>query len=133
MSYQLDSDTSVEIPRGNRDVELRLRLIRRVEIVFVSAITAAELLHGDARSPEPVRETQQVERFLVDIRTLPVDVREAQLFAATKAQLQASGNSIADFDLLIAATALAHGHTLVTHNTRHFARIPGLLLDDWLV
>jgi tRNA(fMet)-specific endonuclease VapC len=39
---------------------------------------------------------------------------------------------IADFDLAIAATALAHGLTMVTHNTRHFNRVPGLVLDDWI-
>ncbi|HEX8350860.1 MAG TPA: hypothetical protein VF598_12930 [Hymenobacter sp.] len=36
------------------------------------------------------------------------------------------------FDLLIGGTALTHGLTLVTHNTRHFADMPGILLKDWV-
>ena len=35
-------------------------------------------------------------------------------------------------DLLIAATALVHGLTLVTHNTRHFQNVPNLEVEEWL-
>jgi tRNA(fMet)-specific endonuclease VapC len=36
-------------------------------------------------------------------------------------------------DLMLAATALVRGLTIVTHNTRHFAKVPGLNLEDWTV
>ena len=34
-------------------------------------------------------------------------------------------------DLMIAAIARCRGLTLVTHNTREFSRVPGLLIEDW--
>jgi tRNA(fMet)-specific endonuclease VapC len=48
-------------------------------------------------------------------------------------ELRARGQLIEDADLLIAAMALVHGMTLVTHNTAHFVRIPSLQVDDWLM
>jgi tRNA(fMet)-specific endonuclease VapC len=55
--------------------------------------------------------------------------RAAELYA----ELRARGQLIEDADLLIAAMALIHDMTLVTHNTAHFVRIPSLQIDDWLV
>ena len=50
----------------------------------------------------------------------------ADTFADVRRKLRMSGNMAPDLDVLIAATALAHGLTLVTGNLRHFARVPGL-------
>ena len=55
--------------------------------------------------------------------------KAAELYA----ELRASGQLIEDADLLIAAIALIHDMTLVTHNTAHFARITGLRVEDWLM
>ena len=55
--------------------------------------------------------------------------RAAELYA----ELRARGQLIEDADLLIAAMALVHDMTLVTHNMAHFARITGLQVDDWLM
>lgn len=96
-------------------------------------MSVAELYHGAFRATNSAGARQDVAALLSFVDSIPVDDAVARAFASLKAQLQAAGNSIPDFDLLIAATALVHGHILVTHNTRHFARIPGLTLDDWLV
>jgi tRNA(fMet)-specific endonuclease VapC len=53
-------------------------------------------------------------------------------FGRVRALLRRQGQMIADMDLAIAATALAHTLTVVTHNTRHFSRVPGLVLEDWM-
>jgi predicted nucleic acid-binding protein len=55
----------------------------------------------------------------------------AEEFGRIRAQLRRQNQLIGDMDLAIAATALSYGLTLVTHNTHHFRRIPGLPLDDW--
>ncbi len=48
-----------------------------------------------------------------------------------RAELTSKGQLIGPNDLLIAATALAHGAILVTHNTAEFSRVPGLIIEDW--
>jgi predicted nucleic acid-binding protein len=65
------------------------------------------------------------------LRVLPVDSGVARHFASLKAWAKRDGRSPSDFDLLIAATARAHGRTLATLNTRHFREFPGLSVEDW--
>jgi tRNA(fMet)-specific endonuclease VapC len=55
------------------------------------------------------------------------------LFASEKARLRKIGEPIDNFDLLIGATAVHHGLTLVTNNTKHFQRIQGIQLQDWTI
>jgi tRNA(fMet)-specific endonuclease VapC len=52
-------------------------------------------------------------------------------YAAIRAELEAEGEVIADNDLWIAAHARALNLTVVTNNTRHFGRVPGLAVEDW--
>ena len=63
--------------------------------------------------------------------SLPFDDRAAAEYGKLRAHLGAIGQLIGPNDLLIAATALANGVTLVTHNTREFSRVPALVLEDW--
>jgi tRNA(fMet)-specific endonuclease VapC len=68
------------------------------------------------------------------LRELPVltfDSASALQAAKIRAHLQRIGRPIGGYDALIAATALAQGLTVVTHNTREFSRVPGLKLEDW--
>ena len=53
-------------------------------------------------------------------------------YASIRAELESKGTRLEDLDLMIAATALEKGYTLVSHNIRHYARIPGLKLEDWM-
>ncbi|MBK7977434.1 MAG: type II toxin-antitoxin system VapC family toxin [Deltaproteobacteria bacterium] len=62
---------------------------------------------------------------------LPVDVAVASRYGAIRSDLARVGRTVADLDLLIAATALTHGLAVVTRNVRHFGRIPKIELADW--
>ena len=62
---------------------------------------------------------------------LPVDSFVARRFGEIRADLLDRRLRAPIPDLLIAATALEHQLTVVTHNTQDFARIPGLTLEDW--
>lgn len=62
---------------------------------------------------------------------LPFDERAADTFGRLKAAQPRSGATVDDFDLAIAATAVADGHTVATLNSRHFQRIPELAWEDW--
>ena len=68
--------------------------------------------------------------FLRDMEVLPISPC-LPVFAAEKSRLKKLGQPIPDFDLLIGATAIHHGLTLVTNNTKHFQRIQDIQLEDW--
>lgn len=63
---------------------------------------------------------------------LPFDEAAARRFGRLKAELEHTGSRLDDLDLQIAAICLEAGVTLITHNTRHFGRVAGLALEDWM-
>ena len=63
--------------------------------------------------------------------SLPFDDRAAEEYGKAREHLASVGTPIGPNDLIVAATALGHGCTLVTHNTQEFSRVAGLLLEDW--
>lgn len=128
--YLLDTDTCVEILRGNPRVIQRRRAV--LAEVITSEITAAELYFGAARSRDPRGNKGMVDRFLKTLEVVPVGRQGAQFFGAFKAMLQGDGNLIPDADLWIGSIARALGLTVVTGNTRHLGRIPGICLEDWM-
>ena len=62
-----------------------------------------------------------------------MDSEIAEIAGKIRAELEKKGMSIGPYDLLIGASALARGYTLVTHNTKEFSRIDSLLIEDWEV
>ena len=62
---------------------------------------------------------------------LPFDDDCAAQHALVRLELKRRGAPIGSNDLMIAATALAHNLTLITHNVKEFSRVPGLLFEDW--
>lgn len=101
----------------------------------MSEITIAELLFGAAHSALvwQARQQQQVAEFreLFAEQVLPIGPT-LEIFANYKATLRRSGRPIDDFDILIGSTAVAHGLTLVTRNTRHFVGLANLPLENWI-
>ena len=83
--------------------------------LFMSAVTFGELCFGAAKSTNPEKNKDRVERLRTVVRFLPVTEEIWQEFGVKKAELQRVGRSLSDFDLLIACTAHVHGLTLVTH------------------
>ncbi len=127
--FVLDSDHCVAILRGRLDVSEH---IGAADPLGVTAITAAELIHGARRSARPERNLQAVHELLELLQVLPFGRAAAEQFGQIKAYLEARGSPLPDLDLLIASTVLAAGGVLVTHNSRHFRGIPGLTTADWL-
>ena len=98
----------------------------------ISAICEAELLYG-LEKRQSARLWQEYHAALENALTLlPIDKPTAGIYARLKAQQEASGEPRADFDLLIAATALAHNLIVATGNPRHFVGLPGLVVEDWM-
>ena len=130
MGVVVDTSILVAAERGRiRFVELLESLGN--EPVVMAAVTAAELLHGCHRATDAgvrVRRFAFVEDLLRTIPVLPFDVPEARRHAELWAELARRGKPIGPYDMLVAATAVAHGYGLATLNRKEFARVPGLRL-----
>lgn len=125
----LDSDHCIELLRGRLDVRGR---VAADELLAVTSISVGELVHGARRSAQPERNLARVEVLLAAVEVLPFGEAAARRFGLLKAELERSGSRLADLDLQIAAICLESGTALATHNLRHFGRIEGLALIDWL-
>lgn len=125
----LDSDHWVALLRG------RLNLDQHVlpnESLAITAISVGELVHGVSKSARAEENLARLDVLLAALVILPFDEEAARLFGQIKAALEQKGARLADLDLQIASIALAHNIPMITHNKRHFSRISGLQLDDWL-
>ncbi len=128
----LDSNTISYYFRGQAQVVSRLQAVRPAD-VGVPTIVEYELRFGLLRLPEEAATPRlaALTQLLRPMQRLPFDSECAAVAAHLRAQLEANGQPIGPHDTLIAATALRHQATLVTHNVREFSRVPGLRWVDW--
>ena len=98
----------------------------------ISAITLAELKHGIEKSVKPERNELALAQLLAALTVIPFDDLAAVEYGKICAYLQKQGTPFGTMDMLIAASALSVGMTLVTNNTREFERIPELSLENWV-
>jgi predicted nucleic acid-binding protein len=128
MAYLFDTDAISELlrPRPAPDYVEWLRGVPR-EDQFTSAVVIGELYRGAFRSHARERHLANIrQRLLPAVTVLPYDMAVAEVCGLLSAQLEKAGQSLADADLQIAATAVYHNLELVSGNLRHFARIPQL-------
>ena len=100
--------------------------------IAISAITRAETRFGLALLQADDKRRRTMDLLLNELPVLPWTLEAADRYGDIAAHLQQSGQPIGQMDTQIAAHALALGLPLVTHNTRHFQRVPGLKLKDWM-
>ena len=108
------------------------QVLERKEAV-ISAITRAEVRFGQSRMTLQDKRRRHIDLLLEQLPTLPWTQAAADAYGTLKMQLQSMGRPIGELDTQIAAHALAENLSLVTHNTRHFEKVPGLKLEDWMV
>ena len=97
----------------------------------MSSITVAELRYG-AHRRRSAKLHESIDAFVSNVAVLPFDEIGAGHFGALAADLAAHGTPIGDFDVLIAAHAIAAEATLVSNNVKHFARVRNLTVENWL-
>lgn len=102
----------------------------RLGDIGLCSVVAAELAFGVARSAS-TRNREALEMFLAPLTILPFDAAAVWVYGDLRAELQRRGTPIGSLDTLIAAHALSQKALLVTNNTREFAKVPGLQLDNW--
>jgi tRNA(fMet)-specific endonuclease VapC len=128
----LDTDVISNLmrPRPSRALVARLAEVPAHE-QSTTAITLGELAYGAERVAR-AELYQRAMRLLGNARILAFDRAAAESYGHIRCELERNGTRLADPDLRIAATALAHDAALVTGNTRHFERVPGLTVEGWL-
>jgi tRNA(fMet)-specific endonuclease VapC len=96
----------------------------------ISAITYAELIFGLRKNY-----SKQLDYWLGEVmgkfRVFAFDSAAASIYGDIRAKLEKSGTPLDNMDIMIAATSLSNGAILVSHNTKHFAKIKGLKVEDW--
>ena len=95
----------------------------------ISAVTLGEVWVWPRRTKTKARQ-DDLDRLLTELTVLPLDEPVAHRYGAVAADLLNAGAPLPTADLLIAATALHHGLTMVTANRRHFDPVPGLAVED---
>ena len=133
IQYLLDSNILSYFIRGvSPGLTQRMRTASQAKTIGTSVICRAELRYGqDLMAPSDKRHAQ-IDLLLLELPALPWTVAAADQYGEIKARLKRQGIPIGEMDTQIAAHALAENLILVTHNTRHFERVPGLKIEDWM-
>lgn len=129
--YLLDTNVLVDFLRGRMPHGYDLMRASDPRLFKIPSIVEAELLAGAEKSRNPEQARFAVESILLPFEVVPFCSKCARHYGRIRAHLEREGKVIGPNDLLIAATALAHGATLVTGNVREFKRVPGLSLEEW--
>ena len=125
MGTLLDSSILISLER----TASMLRLADDEEVA-IAAITASELLYAVHRADSQRRAQREafVEHVLRVLPIYPFSLETARVHARLWADLAAAGRLIGPHDLIVAATALALGWSVATHNAGEFSRVPGLVV-----
>jgi tRNA(fMet)-specific endonuclease VapC len=132
MSFLLDTDTcSAHL---KRPAGLMHRFVQHSGGLYLPTVVLGELYAWAYHRQNPTPVIQSIENDLLpDVHVLDFDQNCAREFGRVRGQLLQKGLPVSRVDLMIAAVALVHNLTVVTHNTWDYRNIPGLRLDDWLV
>lgn len=132
MKYLLDSNVIAAAIKGRLPVVLRLSELKPgdVAVAAASRFEAESALRAKPRAQ--VRFGKLLRDFFAQVRVLDFGALETQTAVNLAAQLRADGEALAPFDLLVAATAIAHQLTLVTDRPMTFAAVSNLDLENWL-
>ena len=131
MNYLLDTDICIFWLKSHPTVKERLLAVDWNQ-VSICSITVAELYYGAYNSSQVDENLVHVASFVEQLPVVPLGDNALRHFGRIKTELRRQGQPLPDFDLLIASTALVEDCILVTHNLRHYQRIPGLQMESWI-
>ena len=127
----LDTNICIHVINAKPPAVLERFRQHRMGEIGLCSVVAAELAYGVAKSGS-ARNRQALEMFLAPLIILPFDDAALWAYGDLRAELERKGTPIGALDTMIAAHALSQQSTLVTNNTREFARVPGLALENWV-
>ncbi|MFC1592300.1 type II toxin-antitoxin system VapC family toxin [Thermodesulfobacteriota bacterium] len=132
--YLFDTDviTNIFKKKPSRNLLQRLKVLDHQQ-QFISTITVYEIIYGACKSNRPDHHLENLETILLPaVNVVGFDIGAAYVCGRLRSELERKGESVPIADLQIAAIALAHELILITGNQKHFKRIPGLQVEDWL-
>jgi tRNA(fMet)-specific endonuclease VapC len=133
-TYLLDTNACIAVINGT-EINVRRRFKRAVareSVILLSSIVAFELWYGVAKSQRRDSNTQRLETFLGGpLEWALFDEDDARAAGTVRAELETVGRPVGAYDVLLAGQARRRGATLVTSNTKEFARVQGLKWEDW--
>jgi tRNA(fMet)-specific endonuclease VapC len=126
-------DTNVWIRLLNRNPSPVKTQFARLAVadIFLCEIVKAELYFGAFNSAKPEANLALIDDLSQHFPSIGFDEQCARQFGQIRARLKQLGTPIGPYDMQIAAIALRYEMVLVTHNTREFARVEGVQLEDW--
>ena len=129
--YMLDTNICIYILK-NKPAAVRKKF-RVVKYLCISSVTYGELCFGIENSELDTRQSrwEQLADFTQRLAIDSWNEEAARHYGVIRAHLKRSGNMIGNNDILIAAHARSTSSVLVTNNTREFARVPDLTIEDW--
>ena len=131
--FLLDTNACIKILNSaSTPLEARLKRNHPSQIKL-SSVVKAELIYGARKSGRPAENLKILRGFFQPFLSIAFDDLCSQEYGVVRADLERAGKPIGPYDMMIAATALAHDLTLVTHNHSEFSRIAGLKWEDWEV
>ncbi len=133
-TYLLDTNACIALINGT-EINVRRRFKRAVareSVILLSSIVTFELWYGVAKSQRKDSNTQRLETFLGGpLEWALFDEDDARAAGTVRAELETVGRPVGAYDVLLAGQARRRGATLVTSNTKEFARVHGLKWEDW--
>jgi len=131
MEYLLDTNICIYIIKKKPEQVFDKFLTLSIGSVGISSITLAELHYGIAKSLNPEKNKEALEKFLTPIEILDFEANATEEYGKIRAELERKGTPIGPLDMLIAAHAKSLDLTLVTNNEKEFNRIVGLKIENW--
>jgi tRNA(fMet)-specific endonuclease VapC len=129
--YLLDTDTIIYLLKGSPSVERNLKRHYH-DPMKISVITLMELYYGAYKSQRATSNLARIRTLENTMEIIPLGQEVVENFGKQKAHLENLGTPVDDFDLVLGCCALAHNLTLVTNNVKHFKKMEGLKVTNWI-
>jgi tRNA(fMet)-specific endonuclease VapC len=131
IKYLLDTNIVIYVMK-KRPIEVMGLFNENANRMAISSITFSELQYGAEKSARVSENLNAIEEFASLTEILPYTPKASMHYGNIRAGLEKLGQTIGVNDLHIVAHARSDGLVLVTNNTSEFARVPGLLLENWV-
>lgn len=135
--YLLDTNIVSEFFKKSPNQNVLELFEERRDLCAISAVTWQEIMYGVSKLPNGNRKdkiTAFAEGIRDNMEIIPYDDSAANICGQALSMFEKQGEPLPVCDTQIAATAIANGMVLVTHNTKDFAEIAErcfLKVEDW--